>query len=82
MPIDTVTVYGLTYTVKHVTYGRYRPATLEEPEEYPEIEIISIEPADDDEYNQAILNDEISADWIDSDELQELITQKIKELDE
>jgi hypothetical protein len=42
MQYKDIELYGVSLTVCYVEHGRYMPATNLDPEEFPEIEIISI----------------------------------------
>jgi hypothetical protein len=43
----TIMTKGYTFDVTYKINGRYIPAARYQPEEYPEIELISVKPADD-----------------------------------
>lgn len=77
----SVNVLGIAWKVTYHVHGKYYPATLEQPEEYPEVEILDIKPWDDQqakEYATMLEEGDIDPDHTESTEFYEAILEAVQ----
>lgn len=81
MSFETVVTHIIDWYVKYRLTGRYYPATLEEPAEYPEIYIVRVEPCDPDLYDEMVRAGEIDEHYFGSCDLEDIFCDMIAELE-
>lgn len=79
MSFETVVTHIIDWDVKYRLAGRYYPATLEEPAEYPQVEILRVEPLDFDQYDYLVREGRLPEGYYESEELWDIIADKIAE---
>ena len=72
---------GTDWEVTYKIVGKYYPATLEQPAEYPQVYIIRVEPCDPDWYDDMVRAGEIKEDYFESGELEDIFCAMITELE-